>query len=886
MEHFYRSNRFDKYENKDDILFQIIEWHVTDDVIEDDNSDDNSDNSNDTSENKKYVMRAFGATEDGHSVSCRINNFTPFYFVKVGPNFNRVKENNFIEFVKTHYFMKKNKNDLIIKKCKFVKKKDLFGFSNNEYSYFMRLTFTNYEAMKKSRYIFKKPICIPGLNNKPEKYTLYESNFEPFMRFSHIKDIRMAGWLRLPAKKYKKTMGQSNCLLELEIDWQDVQAANEVQNVANFLQASWDIETYSFDRTFPEPDKKVIQNGIAKYPNEIIQIATTYKYYKDKDILVKHLLTLKKCAPIDDPTVVVECFNTERELIQRWTQVIKHMDPDIFYTYNGDSFDCNYLVERAILCGLARKEQKAPNAHNQKITGWFMNELSRLQEIPCERKREYFSSSAYGDNEYNRLYVVGRLNYDLMIHMKRGMKKYPSYKLDYIANEILKEGKNDLPAKKMFEYYDIGTPEKIREIGEYCIIDTVLLQKIVDKQLILMNIIQLANVTSVPISFLTTKGQTIKVYSQILRKARQMDFLVPHTNFNSDCYHTKIIFKTPHGFTESSLNKYVKLESKSTTPNITGQYRISEIPDDTSIVLLTDIDLLKDGFFGKCQDSSSSYASIVRITNGKEGEEDSFTGATVLEPMPGTYFEDIVVQDFASLYPTIMIAYNLCFSTFVMDDKYLNLPNVKYETLEWNDVVEVKLKKTCDGIGKSGLKKGQVCGRQAFYEVDNMFYCRVHDPVKKTRSDDDKVLKQPVHYKYTVVQPHIDENGNKVNQGVLPALLDELYSERKKVKKQMYIAAQSGNKVLEEILDATQLAIKISLNSTYGFLGRSQGNLVLKPLASIVTSTGRRMIEQSKEYTEGDFIQFVRDNNLAIHSISKKQIPIQNKQLYLQQFRK
>jgi DNA polymerase elongation subunit (family B) len=882
MEKYYRSNT-DFANGSDDISFQIIEWFVDDECI---GSNDDSD-SNSEDEPKTYVVRAFGSTLEGCSVACRITNFTPFYFIKLGKNFNRIKEMHFMEYIKNHYMLRNNKSDIDVKKCKIVKKKDIFGFSNNEFSYFLRLTFTNFEAMRKSRYIFKKPICIPGVNSSPHKYTLYESNFEPFMRFAHIKDIKMAGWIRLPSRKYKKTSGLSNCNLEVEIDWKDVEPANDFQKVANFLQASWDIETYSYDRTFPDPRKKVKTGDKVSYPNEVIQIATTYKYYAQKDILVKHLLTLKDCALIDDPTVVVECCKSEKHLIKRWVEVVKNMDPDIFYTYNGDSFDCNYIIERAIICGLARDERSQRGGKTTgKVTGWFMNELSRLQATPCQLKAEYFSSSAYGDNEYNRLYVIGRLNYDLMIHMKRGMKKYPSYKLDYIAGEILKEGKNDLPAKKMFEYYDIGTPDKIKEIGEYCIQDTVLLQKIVDKQLILMNIIQLANVTSVPISYLTTKGQTIKVFSQILRKARQMDFLVPHTNFNSDTFYIKVIYKTPHGFQDSDKGRYLKLVSKGTSPNIDGQYKLDEIVDETTVVLLTDVELLKDSFYGKCSDSMKSLVSIDRITNAHTGEEDSFTGATVLEPIPGTYFEDIVVEDFASLYPTIMIAYNLCFSTFLIDNSYNNIPGVKYENIKWNDFVEVKLKKTCDGVGKSGKKKGEVCGKQAFFEVDGNYYCRIHDPIKKTRTEETKIMKQPITYDYVVVQPHIDENGNKVNQGVLPALLEELYSERKKVKRQMAKAAQEGDKVLEEILDATQLAIKVSLNSTYGFLGRSQGNLVLKPLASIVTSTGRRMIEQSKEYAEGNFIKFVRENNLATHIVRKQNISnIVNKQLHLQKFR-
>lgn len=112
--------------------------------------------------------------------------------------------------------------------------------------------------------------------------------------------------------------------------------------------------------------------------------------------------------------------------------------------------------------------------------------------------------------------------------------------------------------------------------------------------------------------------------------------------------------------------------------------------------------------------------------------------------------------------------------------------------------------------------------------------------------------------------------GEIVNKGVLPALLEELYAERKRVKREMAQAQKDGNKLLADILDSTQLAIKVSLNSTYGFLGRGQGNLILKELGSIVTAVGRMLIEQSKEYAEGDFLDYIRENNLLVQKLEKK----------------
>jgi DNA polymerase delta subunit 1 len=857
--------------SKNDLDLQIIEWWAQDEEGDSENDDESEDQDTNSFFNKDiYTIRCFGVTQEGISVTCKITGFKPFYYIKVNSSFNKIKLHHFLNYIESSWMLKKYPNALVKengrhKSC-LVEKKDLFGFRNGKYYRYVKLIFNHHEAMMKSRYMFKKPVTIPNVTNQPTKFKLYESNFEGFMRYCHLKDILMAGWIRLPAGKYRTTHDTASTQIEVEIDRKAVVSLKEKQDMAPFLQASWDIEVYSHDHTFPDPHKEVKaeDNSVTK-PNEIFQIATTYKYYGQDGLLCKHLLTLKNCAPIDEPNTIVEECRNERELIKRWVDTISQMDPDILYTYNGDSFDCIYLIERGIIHGLVSKDKKS---------GYILNKLSRMEQCPCVVKEEYFSSSAYGDSEFNRMYIPGRLNYDLLIHYKRGMKKYPSYKLDYIANEILKEGKNDVGAKEIFSYYEDGSPDKIAEIGRYCIKDTELLQKLVDKQLILITIMQLANVTFVPIGFLTTRGQTIKVFSQLLRKARQMDFLVPHTNFNEDNYPLTLKIKDtqPDGsavFSEDDIGNYVtiNLSSKSQTkPKKEITAKIDQIVDSDTIIVLSDSEINQEMFNRKLTYHRREY-TVARIFASEDTIDDSFTGATVLEPSTGLYMDNIAVLDFASLYPTIMISRNLCYSTFLMDSKYNNLPNVNYETIAWNDQVEYKLKHTCEGVGKSGKSKGMVCGKQAYFDVDGHYFCRIHDPKKKDRSSDEKFQKRDVAYDYTVVQPHRDTEGNVVNKGVLPALLEELYSERKKVKKQMAKAQQEGNKLLADILDSTQLAIKVSLNSTYGFLGRCQGNLILKALGSIVTSVGRMLIEQSKEYAEGEFLQYVKDNNLLIYQL-------------------
>ena len=107
-------------------------------------------------------------------------------------------------------------------------------------------------------------------------------------------------------------------------------------------------------------------------------------------------------------------------------------------------------------------------------------------------------------------------------------------------------------------------------------------------------------------------------------------------------------------------------------------------------------------------------------------------------------------------------------------------------------------------------------------------------------------MEKEVYYRYVIVQPE----GIK-NKGVVPSLLEDLYKARKDVKKQMNQA--KDDKLLKDILDMQQLAIKISLNSVYGFMGRTKGNLVKGELGRLTTAVGRMLIEKSKEFVEEEY---------------------------------
>jgi DNA polymerase delta subunit 1 len=189
--------------------------------------------------------------------------------------------------------------------------------------------------------------------------------------------------------------------------------------------------------------------------------------------------------------------------------------------------------------------------------------------------------------------MLGRYVFDMFQDIKRE-HKLESYSLNNVSKEFLKDQKIDMPIKEMFTRFKDGDPDLLGEVADYCIKDTELPHRIAHKLCLIQNLIEMAKATWVPLSYLSERGQQIKVFSQICRKARDLGFMVP------------------------------TMYSKATS-------------------------------------------------------DDKYQGATVLDAQTGAYYGPITALDFASLYPSIMRAHNLCYSSLVIDPKFANVPGVVYE---------------------------------------------------------------------------------------------------------------------------------------------------------------------------------------------------------------
>jgi DNA polymerase delta subunit 1 len=326
---------------------------------------------------------------------------------------------------------------------------------------------------------------------------------------------------------------------------------------------SFDIECYSSTGAFPDP----------KNPHDVVfQIGVTTKEFGREGFLDRKCLCLKKTAGSD-----VESFETEKELLKAFEKYLIKIDPDIITGWNIFGFDLEFLIIRATIhCGL------------NPVWGRIRGEVAALVE-------KNLSSSALGNNELKMVPMKGRYVFDLFQDVKRE-HKLESYSLNNVSKRFLSNAeKLDMPVKEIFSRYRDGDPVKLGEVAEYCIQDTVLPHALMEKLCQIQNVVEMAKACWVPLAFLSERGQQIKVFSQMAKKARELNFIIP-------------TFRRPNGPTD-----------------------------------------------------------------------EQYQGATVLEAQTGAYYTPITALDFASLYPSIMCAENLCYSTLVMNAKYDNLPGVKYE---------------------------------------------------------------------------------------------------------------------------------------------------------------------------------------------------------------
>ncbi|EAW09272.1 DNA-directed DNA polymerase zeta catalytic subunit REV3 [Aspergillus clavatus NRRL 1] len=164
----------------------------------------------------------------------------------------------------------------------------------------------------------------------------------------------------------------------------------------------------------------------------------------------------------------------------------------------------------------------------------------------------------------------------------------------------------------------------------------------------------------------------------------------------------------------------------------------------------------------------------------------------VMEPQSDFYTSPLLVLDFQSLYPSIMIAYNYCYSTFLGRAR------------QWR------------GRNKMGF-------------MDYKRQPRVLELLK------DKINIAPNGMMYVK---------QEVRQSLLARMLAEILETRVMVKTGMKM--DKDDKVLQRLLNNRQLALKLIANVTYGYTSASfSGRMPCSEIADSIVQSGRETLEKA-----------------------------------------
>jgi DNA polymerase delta subunit 1 len=242
--------------------------------------------------------------------------------------------------------------------------------------------------------------------------------------------------------------------------------------------------------------------------DKIIQIGTSVHLYGSDKIIYKNIISLNSCDDIEG-CVVVSC-KTEKELLNKWKDVMNDLNSDIITGYNIFGFDMPYIWDRA-------KELN--------IIEDFSIGLGRLITRKCGLVEQQLSSSAMGDNILKYIDYDGIVLIDLLKVMQRE-QKLDSYKLDNVASIFLGDKKNDLKPQEIFSKFKGDSKDRC-VIAEYCIQDCCLINRLIHKLKIIENNIGMGNVCLVPLNFLFRRGQGIKIFSLIAKQCMDRNTLIP-----------------------------------------------------------------------------------------------------------------------------------------------------------------------------------------------------------------------------------------------------------------------------------------------------------------------------------------------------------------------
>ncbi|WRT63862.1 uncharacterized protein IL334_000787 [Kwoniella shivajii] len=491
------------------------------------------------------TIRLFGVNQMGNSVLAHVHGFKPYFYVAAPQGFL----NKDLEPLKDKINQMFSSFGLCVTNTAIFNRRSLWGYRGDESVPFIKITCADPKNISKVK--DEGQIDFNGLFDT--ELLTYESNIAYSLRFMIDTKVVGMNWVEIKGGRYELLEGKdkrSRCQIEVSCDYKDLLShapEGDWLKIAPLRVLSFDIECAGRKGIFPEAQI-----------DPVIQIAAMVTRQGETKPFIRNVFTLNTCAHIVGSQVLE--FRDEKQLLIEWRKFVETVDPDMIIGYNIVNFDLPYLLDRA-------KALKVPE----------FAFLGRMLGIRSEVKDTHFSSKAYGQRDSKAVNIDGRLQLDILQVMQRDYK-LRSYTLNAVCAQFLGEQKEDVHHSIITELQN-GTADSRRRLAVYCLKDAYLPQRLMDKLMCFVNYTEMARVTGVPFNYLLSRGQQIKVISQLYRSAGEAGYIIPAMR--------------------------------------------------------------------------------------SEGSDEQYEGATVIEPTKGYYDVPIATLDFASLYPSIMMAHNLCYTTLL-----------------------------------------------------------------------------------------------------------------------------------------------------------------------------------------------------------------------------
>jgi len=786
-------------------------------------------------DSKELLIHVFGATMDGKTVRLDVEGFRPTLYLLL-PETKTVAA---VSAIRT--YLTTQGIPLSVLTLKTIYRKKFYGFTANKLFPFLEITTPSQGLWRSIKNLFldeqsepatKKPLGEPF--KRGQTVEVYEANLDPMLRFLHVQGLNPCGWAVVKdAMELVEDLEADTWVLTTP--YSDVLPA-EAKTSAPFLLASWDIECFSNTGDFPVPTKsdETVQEmlkdlsgaeildrfdrgclgqlrsrktrdhlvaALAKskipdlttiidFGDPVIQIGTTLT--RDSKTLDRHLFVWPSCDPLEDITVHV--FKDEQGMIEGWFEWLVEVNPDILVGYNVFGFDERYMWGRAEELDLTGPRNAVHGLNRLLDTG---------AEVKCEEKR--LSSSAMGDNFLYIMTTQGRLQIDLFHYIKRNNASLPSYKLDevtkyYLSGKLKKAEKVGSDLRLTLS----GSIKDLRVGRALCLLEDTG-ESLTDK-MVIKSVEGPVVVVSWP---LREDGEVLE--------EDELPLAIKWVVVKDDVS-PQDIFRLHRGSARDRaiVGKYCLQDCDL----VVELYRNLEVFNNS--LSMANVCCVPVGYIFTRGQGIKAESLMFRACRQKDilipvlpapkqaGEEqDSYEGAIVFDPIPGFYSKaPIGVADFASLYPSSMESENISHDSLVWTKDYDNSGNLmavvfgsdEYDGMEGYGYTDIEF---------DLLRKDPEDKRKHFAKIKaGTRICRYAQPLDGSKS-------------------------------TVPDIIRGLLAARKAKRKEKAKETDPGRQAL---LEAEQLAYKLTANSLYGQLGSGTFKVRLQHLAASITAYGRKQI--------------------------------------------